>query len=150
MQKMIRLICLAIFSVALAASSYATSLPPQGVYEVRAKVLKVSEETVRTQIFNDEYEDNIMVKMTIEIQKILSVVGKADGKGDAGSTQYKPGNRIELTVVRRQGEFVDPKTPFHVGDIIVGNIERIGGWAGGDEKPFEAFNMTNIRILKTI
>ena len=146
MKRMIRWIEGGILSMILVMPAYATSLPPQGVCSVRAKVMQVSEENVRTQLFENEYENNILVKMTIEIQEVLGEVQKAYAERGTCNGQYKYGDKKELTVVRRQPEFIDPKMPLHVGDVIVGNIERIGGWPGGAKQPFTGYDMTSIRI----
>ena len=125
---------------------YASSLPPQGICSVKAKVLLVSEKTVRTQLSKNEFENNIFVKMTIEIQEVLGVVQDAYEVKETCTGQYKNGDKIELTVVRRQREFIDPQKPLHVGDVIVGNIERVGGWPGGAQQPSVGYHLTSIHI----
>jgi hypothetical protein len=154
MRRIMLWVGMSIILMLLAVPAYATSLPLQGVCEVRAKVLQVSEENVHEPIssrnpdgsLSKEYMDYVVVKMTIEIQEMLGAVEKAYEGIDNCGGQYRPGEKIELTVVRRQRDFVDPNLLLHVGDIIVGNIERIGGWPGGSDRPFDSFNMTNIRM----
>ena len=129
-----------IFLMTFVIPAYATPLPPQGICSVKAKVLLVSEETVRTQLPENEFENNILVKMTIEIQEMIGTVQKAYVEKETCQGQYKSGEKKELTVVRRRPEFIDPKTPIHVGDVLVGNIEF-----GGDEWG-TGYNMTSVHI----
>ncbi|PIP19938.1 MAG: hypothetical protein COT38_02810 [Candidatus Omnitrophica bacterium CG08_land_8_20_14_0_20_41_16] len=106
------------------------------IAQVTAKVLSSNERTEQVRRSSTETEIVSFIDLEIEVISVDS----------APACEYKAGQKIKLTVVRRQGEFVDPKIPLHVGDVIVGNIEYISGWAGGAERPFERFDMTNIRI----
>ncbi|MBI3602093.1 MAG: hypothetical protein HY209_04300 [Candidatus Omnitrophica bacterium] len=146
MKRIIRRILMGIFLITFVIPAYTSPLPPQGVCSVKAKVLQVSEKTQRTWLGGTEYENDITVKMTVEIQQVLGTIQKAYDQRETCNGQYKNGDKIELTIVRRQREFIDPKKPLHVGDVIVGNIERIGGWPGGAKQPFVGYDMTSIRI----